>query len=229
MNILDGFLVQEEIDLPTGSSYSAPQTLDELVKWEPYIRKIGAREGISFWELDDFCQQVYVEFIERDYLSIYDPTKSRWTTFFGRFVAVRAMRDRDKANRIRSKTDSREMTDEYEEVDYGCVVIPDPVDFFLVSEQKMRLQQILADLKESSRIIELVVHRFKNEDGLVRIVTIERSEYTLAVMLMMGLTQREIAKVFIRSTGTIAGMVKKLRQNPILVRATLEVNNLEMS
>ena len=208
--------------------YPPPATDGEILNWEPFIRKIGLRKGVSLAEIEDFAAQVMLEFIAGEYLSKFDGSKGAWTTYFWAFVSTRAMRDRDKGIRTDRHLVWGEISEEYDEENENSKVLPaDPVDHFKESEEQTRLAAVLDQLTNSP-VIEVVYHveRTIDESGKeVKVkYRVERSLYTLARFLLLGLSQREIAKVYSRSVGTVASMVKELRQHPAMVRAVLGVH-----
>lgn len=212
------------------SAREIPRHDEDLLLWEPWIRSIGLRRGVSSTEIDDFVAQVYLEWIEGGYLAKYDPAKGAFTTYLWAFVSKRAMRDRDRGIRIDRKTCWEPITEEYEDVEEeGAVVLPaDPHDQYLASEQDAELLTILEPLR-SVKPYEVVFHVEDYVDPIsgetMRMkVRVERSLYTLANFLLLGLSQRDIARVYGRSLGTVAAMVKDLRRHPAIVQAVLGVS-----
>lgn len=213
---------------PSGNGrYSPPASDADILQWEPLIRKIGIRKGVSIAEIEDFSAQVMLEWIEGEYLSKFDSNKGAFTTFLWAFASTRAMRDRDKGIRQDKYLAWGEISEEYDEDDESKVLPADPTDRFKESEEQQRLAQILEQLVDEP-VIEVIYHVEHTTDEQGKEIKVkyrvERSLYTLARFLLLGLSQREIASVYSRSVGTVAAMVKELRRHPAMVRAVLGVH-----
>jgi len=213
---------------PTGNGrYPPPASDADILQWEPLIRKIGIRKGVSTAEIEDFSAQVMLEWIEGEYLSKFDSNKGAFTTFLWAFASTRAMRDRDKGIRQDRQLVWGDINEEYDEDEEGKVLPPDPVDRYKESEEQAHLTEILEKLVDEP-VIEVIYHVEQTTDETGKEIKVkyrvERSLYTLARFLLLGLSQREIAAVYSRSVGTVASMVKELRQHPAMVRAVLGVH-----
>lgn len=209
--------------------YQAPETDAGMAAWMPLIAKIGLRKGVSSAEIDDFVQQILLAWIEGDYLQKYSPEKGAFTTFLWAFIATRAMGYRDKHFRIDRNLAWGEITEEFDDTESGFSLLPaDPVDYFQAYENGADMEILLEPLQET--LIHEVIYHIYNEDvsetgkTIKRKYRIERSLYSLARLLLLGLTQREIAQIYRRSVGTVSAMVKELRSHPAMVQAVLGVH-----
>lgn len=212
------------------SKKTHPQTMEDLLCWQPFIRKQGLRTGIPTSEIDDFVLQVVFEFFEGGYLSIFDPARSKFTTFLWNFVTTRAKRDRDRYLREDKRRVWLDAVEDPDEDDQLCLP-PDPVDLIEEREDNAALAAVLEPL-HAVPTMEIVTHDFEitEFDAADRPIlktyrlTIERSLYSLALLMLLGFSQREIASVYKRSIGTVASMVQQLRSQPSVVRAVLGIH-----
>ena len=213
----------------SNGQYQAPATNEEMMAWAPLIAKIGLRKGVSPAEIEDFVQQILLEWIEGEYLLKYAPEKGAFTTFLWAFVGTRAMRDRDKGIRTDRNLVWGEITEEYDESETGLSLLPpDPVNHFRESENSAELMTLLEPLKDAP-VHEVIYHVINGTDpasgnSTKRKYRIERSLYSLARFLLLGMTQREIAQIYRRSVGTVSSMVRELRSHPSMVQSVLGVH-----
>jgi RNA polymerase sigma factor (sigma-70 family) len=196
-----------------------PKSYGDLVDWEPFIRRVALRNHYDRSQLEDFVSVIYLEFFQGGYLEIFDPTKSKFSTFFWNFVALRALRDRDKANRYYNRQTGNVLSDEFEEDDYADV-LEDDTDHYAEAEEGEYFRDFLEDLRDTT-VCEVILQYFESPKG-TRILRVERSLYTLATLLLMGYKQIEIAKIYGRSPGTISSMIKDLRRHPAVLQRILE-------
>lgn len=187
--------------------------------WDPLIRKVGLQNGISPAEIDDFVCQIYLEWLEGEYHAKFDPNKGAFTTFFWSFVKTRSMRDRDRGIREDRHLEWRELSDDYDE-DEPTVMVEDPDDHYQIAADEAEFESIFLALRETAPPKEVIFHILEG-DGLKETYRVERSLETLARFMVLGMTQREIAKIYQRSVGTVASMVQELRSHPVIVQKTL--------
>ena len=209
---------------------SGPEGLtnENIVVWEPWIRKIAMKQGVRLHELDDFVQDVYLAFITGGYEDIYDPNVSKPTTFLHSFVSLRAMGSRDSKNREANRHTDKEIGDEWEGDDgrSDVVILKDQTNYYEKAEYQAELGQVLSELESSCPVLE-VVYQVVERKGISHTYRVERSLYTLAKLMLEEHTVREIAAIFNRSTGTVASMMKDLREHPVIVRSVLKITDID--
>lgn len=201
-----------------------PTTEEEIMAWEPLIKKIGITQGIPPHELDDFFATVVLEWFKGGYLSKYDPNKGAFSTYLWSFIRKRAMRDRDRGQRDTRHLYESEIADEVDEYETGGLTKApaDPIDHFQLREQSVEMRAILEQIREDAPVLEVVKHVIRTKDGETKTFTIERSLYTLTLLLLQGYNQREIALIYRRSIGTVGSMITALRRNKIIIRTVLQ-------
>jgi len=198
-----------------------------ILEWSGLIRGVALKNGIPSAEVEDFESQIYLEWLEGDYASKFDPDKGKLGTFVWAFCKTRAMRDRDKGLREESHRSSAVLDDDFDEDTY-TVQLRDPCDHIEEHMLETELGDFLEELKATVPVIEVVyfVHEERDLDGRKTQCRyrVERSLYTLTQMLLAGMSQREIAAVYGRSVGTVSSMVQELRKLPLVVRRVLGVS-----
>jgi DNA-directed RNA polymerase specialized sigma24 family protein len=208
--------------------------LEDLADYFQQIKYIGLKNGVHPQEVDDFVGKVVLDFIDKDYLSIYDPQKAPFASFMRAFAQRRAMSTRDKSIRADRTEQKGHFSDSYEDGDPSALRAPaDPVDVFTQWEDSDKLEAVLDQLHEIPPY-ETAPYQVSTRDVVGRreitrtyTVTVERSLFTLLQFLLKGLSMREIALIYGRSLGTVANMVAALRRNPIILHALIPADDLD--
>ena len=175
-----------------------PNSYAELPDYSRLVRYVGRVNGVQDHMLDDFEADIYLAFIEGDYLTIYDPKRSKFATFLWAFVEKRAWSLCRKENRNLRQLVSIDLNGGNDFSEF----LAEPLDFISFFESCQNLEvsfKMLSGLPP----YEMVVW----SDGF----KIERSLYTLSVLLFFGFNQKEIASIYRRSVGTVNAMMVELR------------------
>lgn len=202
----------------------APTAEELLTQWSPLIRKLGMKNGVKPEDLEDFVSDVVTEYLAGDYAEKYDPELGAFTTFLFAFISRRAWRDRDKRTRKDRRQVTQALVDEPEEDENGnlSMSVPvDPNDYFAELEEGWTFEDILAPLR-SKPVLERI-HHVVELDGVLFDFSIDRSLYSLVVLLLLQFNQREIAMIYRRSVGTVSAMMAELRSEPSVIRAVLRL------
>lgn len=210
----------------TKAARKVPVVNEDLWQWIPLMQRVALDNGIPGNELEDFIAQLFLEWIEGDYLNLFNPQIGQFTTYIWAFTKQRAMRNRDRGIRENKHRLNAQVVDDFQENEtHFHVVLADAVDPIARWQEMDELKQIIAHIRATTPVIELVSHTFvlTNPDGsqFCRTYHVERSLATLAVFMLKGITQREIAAIYGRSVGTVASMVAELRQLPAILQYVL--------
>jgi len=169
---------------------------DLAVKWDPYISGQAAKHGLKGEDLDDFKQQLYLEFMEGKYDQIFDPAKGAEMTFIFHFVnrRLRQFHTRRKRDYLWGAAD---------------------VDFMgpeeALTEQKTEDVDRRIDLTEA---LGMVRERLKDipARSIAKGTQIERSAIKAFDLLWEGYTRPEIARKMEYSPASVAILVDQIRQ-----------------
>lgn len=75
-----------------GSYLGYPSFEHFMESWTPYVKKRARKYGFSSYsELDDIAQDIFMDFWEKNYDKIFNPSRSSWSTFFTSFIHYRLL------------------------------------------------------------------------------------------------------------------------------------------
>lgn len=78
----------------------APLTYEQLINdWSGRIEMIARRFGFRGEDLEDIKSMIFMQFFQGDYFHIYDPRKSKFSTFMYNFISRRVLQQVSKRTR----------------------------------------------------------------------------------------------------------------------------------
>jgi len=169
---------------------------DLAEKWDPYITGQATKHGLRGEDLDDFKQQLYVEFMEGKYDQVYDPTKGAQMTFIFHFVNRRLRQFHTRR--------SRDFLWGAADVDFTG---PDTALVEKVEEdvdRRIDLTEALSKVRDRLKDIPA--------RSIAKGTQIERSAVKAFDLLWEGYTRPEIARKMEYSPASVAILVDQIRK-----------------
>jgi len=188
----------------------APRDYQEFVEqYQKQVNLTVRKHGFYGPEAEDLCQNIFLQFIEGDYLKVYDPGTSKFNTFLHRFIYVRIMGRRTKNSRDRVKHALR-IAETIEEPGQGAI----SVDILPVTSDSIEEQTVHSELVgEKLDAYERFMGKLEVRDRLGALGEGVKWK-TIMDMFRMKKTRKEICKVIGRSEAWLSIRLSEIKELP---------------